>query len=96
MSIYPLFRDLPFDPTHIELMSSVFADVSRELRLARRENPFGDLIAKAIIECALRGIRDPVNMRKCAHATLMRHAQQFQKLGLSSQHRSKAALPAAF
>ena len=58
MSIYPLFRGLPFDPEHIDLMSSAFEDVSRELRLAQREDPFRDMIAKAIIECAQKGIRD--------------------------------------
>ena len=70
MSIYPLFRGLPFDPDHIELMSSAFEDVSRELRLAQREDPFRDMIAKAIIECAQRGIRDPAEMRKCVHGAL--------------------------
>jgi hypothetical protein len=35
--------------------------------LAQGKDPFRDMIAKAIIECAQRGIRDPVEMRKCAH-----------------------------
>lgn len=70
MSIYPLFRGLPFDPEHIDLMSSAFEDVSRELRLAQREDPFRDMIAKAIIECAQKGIRDSAEMRKCVHGVL--------------------------
>jgi hypothetical protein len=70
MSTYPLFRGLPFDPEHVERMSSVFEDVSRELRLAQREHLFRDMIAKAIIECAQRGIRDPVEMRRCALGAL--------------------------
>jgi hypothetical protein len=70
MAVYPLFRSLPFDPEHIELMSSVLEDVSRELRLAQREDPFRDMVARAIIECAKRGIRDPAEMRKCAHGAL--------------------------
>jgi hypothetical protein len=73
MSTYPLFRifrGLPFDPEQIERMSLAFEDVSRELRLAQREDPFRDIIAKAIIECAQRGIRDPVEMRRCALGAL--------------------------
>jgi hypothetical protein len=70
MAVYPLFRGLPFDPQHIEFMSSVLEDVSRELRLAQREDMFRDMIAKAIIECAQKGIRDPMEMRKCARGAL--------------------------
>ena len=70
VSIYPLFRGLPFDPDHIALMSSVFESVSRELGLAERVDQFRDMIAQAIVECAQKGIRDPAEMRKCAHSLL--------------------------
>ena len=40
------------------------------LRLAQREDRLRDMIAMAIIDCAQRGIRDPIEMRKCAHGTL--------------------------
>jgi hypothetical protein len=70
MAIYPLFRSLPFDPDHIELMSSVFETVSGELGLLRREDARRDTIARAIIECAQRGIRDPAEMRRCTHGVL--------------------------
>jgi hypothetical protein len=70
MAVYPLFRGLPFDPEHIELMSSVLDDVSRELRLAPQKDAFRDMIAQAIIKCAQRGIRDPLEMRKCALGAL--------------------------
>ena len=66
MRIYHLFRDAPFDADHIELMSSAFEDVSKQLRLGRREDAIRDIVAKAILECAQRGIRDPIEMRKCA------------------------------
>jgi hypothetical protein len=70
MRIYHLFRDAPFDADHIELMSSAFEDVSKQLGLGRREDAIRDIVAKAILECAQRGIRDPVEMRKCARDVL--------------------------
>ena len=70
MPIYPLFRHLPFDPEHVDLMSSVFAQVSLELQLADREDPIRDIVAQAIVDCAQRGIRDPEEMRRCAHQIL--------------------------
>jgi hypothetical protein len=69
-SIYPLFRHLPFDPEHVDLMSSVFEQVSLELGLAQREDRLRDIVAQAIIDCAHRGIRDPEEMRRCAHQVL--------------------------
>ena len=70
MPIYPLFRHLPFDPEHVDLMSSVFERISLELRLAAREDQIRDIVAQAIIDCAQRGIRDPEEMRRCAHEVL--------------------------
>ena len=70
MQIYRLFRGSSFDAQHIELMSSAFEEVSRELGLAPREDAIRDLVAKAIIECANRGIRDPSEIRRCAHNIL--------------------------
>ena len=64
MRIYHLFRDAPFDADHIELMSSAFEDVSKQLGLGRREDAIRDIVAKAILECAQRGIRDPIEMRE--------------------------------
>ena len=70
MRIYHLFRDAPFDADHIELMSSAFEDVSKQLGLGRREDAIRDIVAKAILECAQCGIRDPIEMRKCARDVL--------------------------
>jgi hypothetical protein len=44
--------------------------VCRELGLARREDALCDIIADAILACARRGIRDPVEMRRCARDVL--------------------------
>ena len=70
MRIYHLFRDAPFDAEHIELMSSAFEDVSQQSGLGRREGAIRDIVARAILECAQRGIRDPIKMRKCARDVL--------------------------
>lgn len=70
MPLYRLFRDLPFDAEHVDLMSSVFEQVSLDLGLGAREDQFRDLVAQAIIDCAQKGIRDPEEMRRCAHQTL--------------------------
>jgi hypothetical protein len=70
MRTYHLFRGAPFDTEHIELMSSAFEDVSQQLGLGRREDAIRDIVARAILECAQRGIRDPIAMRKCARDVL--------------------------
>ena len=70
MPIYGIFQNAPFDPEHIDLMSFVFDQVSMELDLARSTDAIRDLVAKAILECAQKGIRDPVELRRCAHEVL--------------------------
>jgi hypothetical protein len=70
MRIYRLFRHAPFDDEHIELMTSAFEDVSQQLGLGRREDAIRDIVARAIFECAQRGMRDPIEIRKCARDVL--------------------------
>jgi hypothetical protein len=70
MRIYHLFRDAPFDDEDIELMTSAFENVSGQLGLGRREDAIRDIVARAILECAQRGIRDPIELRKCARDVL--------------------------
>jgi hypothetical protein len=65
MRIYHLFRGAPFDAEHIELISSAFEDVSQQLGLGRREDAIRDIVARAILECAQRGIATP---SRCANA----------------------------
>jgi hypothetical protein len=66
MTVYRLFRDLPFEPEHLSIMSAAFEDVSRHYGLAQRDDAIRDIVARAVIECAQRGIRDPAIMRQCA------------------------------
>ncbi len=67
MPTYRLFRELSFDRDHLDLISQVFEQVSLDLGLGQREDAIRDLVAQAIIECAQKGIRDPDEMRRCAH-----------------------------
>ena len=66
MPIYRLLQNTTFEPEHVTLMTDAFEDVCRELRLAVREDALRDIVAKTIIECAQRGIRDPLELRQCA------------------------------
>ena len=70
MTTYRIFQNAPFDQEHIDLMAFVFDQVCIELGLARSTDAIRDLVAKAILECAQKGIRDPVEMRQCAHEVL--------------------------
>jgi len=70
MAIYRRFLGAPFDSEHVTLMDAVFEELCRELGLARKDDAFRDIIAEAILACAQRGIRDPVEMRRCAHDVL--------------------------
>jgi len=51
-------------------MSAAFEDVSQQLGLGPREDAIRDIVARAILECAQRGVRDPIEMRKCARDVL--------------------------
>ena len=70
MRIYHLFGVAPFDADPMELMSSAFEDVSKQLRFGRREDAIRDIVPRAILECAQRRIRNPIEMRQCARDVL--------------------------
>ena len=72
MTIYRLLQQSAFQPDHIALMADAFEDVCRTLGLADRNDPRRDLVAKAVIECAKTGERDPSKLRECAREALAR------------------------
>ena len=72
MPIYRMLQNSSFPPEHVAVMTAAFEDVCRTLRLAQREDPFRDLVAKAIIECAEKGELDPIRLRECAHEAIGR------------------------
>jgi hypothetical protein len=59
-------KEAVFDQDAINAMTIAFEDTLRELRLTDRDDPIVEIVAKVIIECALQGDRDPVQMRDCA------------------------------
>jgi hypothetical protein len=56
MPDHPIFRDALFDQEKIDLMSSVFEQVCRDLGLSERTNSKRDLVANAILECAQKDV----------------------------------------
>ena len=70
MPIYRLLQNTSFDRDLIEALTSVFEEMSRELGLAAVEDALRDTLARVIIQCAQRGIRDPLQIRQCAYASL--------------------------
>ena len=70
MTIHPLFQSRAFDQEMIDLMVVAFDDALRELKLANRRDPIVEQVARAIVECAERGLRDAAALRDCALKTI--------------------------
>jgi hypothetical protein len=63
MAVYGLFRNKPFEPEAISVLSGAYADVCRALGLDD-DRPETDVVAKKVIEFAQRGVSDRVNLRE--------------------------------
>ena len=69
MAIYSLFRNKPFEPEAISVLTGAYADVCRALGLQdgdRTETDVvaKDVVAKKVIEFAQRGVSDRVDLRE--------------------------------
>ncbi len=64
MAIYCLFRNKPFEPEAISVMTGAYADVCRALGLPDGDRPETDAVAKKVIEFAQRGVSDRVHLRE--------------------------------
>jgi hypothetical protein len=64
--ILRLLQGRGFEPEVVNAMVAAFEDVLRGLKLTDREDPIVERMAKIIIECAERGMRDPADIRDCA------------------------------
>lgn len=71
MPILRLLRGQTFEPKVVNAMVIALEETLSELKLTNRHDPIVERVAKIIIECAERGIRDPAEMQDCA-----RHAVQ--------------------
>lgn len=70
MTDHHVFQAAALSPEVIRVMATVFDEVASERGLAPRNDPICDLVAKAILDCARRGCRDPAPMRRCAYEAL--------------------------
>ena len=75
VAIHRLLQGRAFDQEAINLMVIAFEDTLRELRLANRPDPIVERVARVIVECAERGMRDPAAMRDCALEAIRKGVQ---------------------
>ena len=66
VSINRLLEARAFNPDEIKLLAGAFEAALGDLNLVDRTDPATELVAKRIIELALRGERDPVRLREAA------------------------------
>lgn len=66
MAIYRLIANGPFGPDEIEVMTAAYEDALIDLRVANRDEPITELIAKAIVNVTATGERDPILVKERA------------------------------
>jgi hypothetical protein len=66
MAIYRLLQHSAFTPEDIVQIGAAYEDCLRILKLTNRSDPLTEIIAKAIIQIAQTGVRDPVQIRELA------------------------------
>lgn len=59
MAIYRLIANGSFGPDEIEAMTAAYEGALADLKLADRNDPFTELIAKAIVNVTATGERNP-------------------------------------
>jgi hypothetical protein len=64
MAIYSLFRNKPFEPEAISVLSGAYADVCRTLGLQDGDCRETDVVARKVIEFAQRGVSYRVDLRE--------------------------------
>ncbi len=64
MTVHRLFKDKPFEPEAISMMTNAYAEVCRALGLEDRDDPEAQAVARKVIEFAQRGERDPARLRE--------------------------------
>ena len=66
MAIYRLIANGSFGPNEIEVMTAAYEDALIDLRVANRDEPITELIAKAIVNVTATGERDPILIKERA------------------------------
>jgi hypothetical protein len=65
MAIYRSIANGSFGPDEIKVMTAAYEDALLDLRVANRDDPITELIAKAIVNVAA-GERDPILVKERA------------------------------
>jgi hypothetical protein len=63
MPLYRLLQEASFSPERTAAMSAAFEEVCARLRLARRDDPLRDLVARKVIAAARMGVADAAGIR---------------------------------
>jgi hypothetical protein len=63
MPLTPFLKEATFDPEAIKAMTTAFEAVCEALRLAPRNDPVTEIVARKVIEVAGTGERDPDRIR---------------------------------
>jgi hypothetical protein len=66
MAIYRSIANDSFGPDEIKVMTAANEDALLDLRLANRDDPITELIAKAIVNVTATGERDPILVKERA------------------------------
>jgi hypothetical protein len=66
MAIYRLIANGSFGPDEIEVMTAAYEGALIDLRVANRQDPITELIAKSIVHVTATGERNPVLIRERA------------------------------
>jgi hypothetical protein len=66
MAIYRALQEASFEPDVAAILSSTFEELCEYLGLAQTTDPLRDRVAQSIVGCAQKGVRDPIQLRKCA------------------------------
>ena len=64
MAVYSLFRNRPFEPETITVLTRAYADVCLTLGLGDGDRPETDAVARKVIELAQRGVSDRTRLRE--------------------------------
>jgi hypothetical protein len=70
MAIYRLLKDTTFEPEAVEAMGRAYEDLLADLRLADRNDPFTEIVAKEIVRIASRGVHSAAEIRAQVLTTL--------------------------
>ena len=66
MAIYRSIANGSFGPDEIKVMTAANEDALLDLRLANRDDPITELLAKAIVNVTATGERDPILVKERA------------------------------